>query len=125
MSEAREGGCLCGAVRYVVPDQPIMTAICHCRNCQKQSGSALSVVAVYPRDAVAVSGELTIFEDHGDSGRTVFRQFCGKCGSPVLSFLKAGTLDSPGDLAPTAHYWTQSKLPWMPIPDGCEIFARE
>ena len=136
MSETREGGCLCGAVRYVVPEKPIMTAVCHCRNCQKQSGTAMSVVAVYPRDAVAVSGELTVFEDQGESGRTVFRQFCGKCGSPILSdtsraaeagiiFLKAGTLDSPDDLQPRAHYWTQSKLPWMPIPVGCEVFDRE
>src|SRR5678815_601679 len=83
--EMRSGGCLCGQVRYTVPAEPLATAICHCRNCQKQSGSAFSVVTVFPRDALIVEGTLTVYEDRGTSGQTVFRQFCGVCGSPVLT----------------------------------------
>lgn len=132
----REGGCLCGAVRYSVPQQPLATVICHCRNCQKQAGSALSVVAVFPRDALSLDGQLTVFEDRGTSGQTVSRQFCGTCGSPVLTdterareqgliFVKAGTFDEVADLAPTTHYWTSRAQPWLPLPDGVELLERE
>ena len=50
MSEKRSGGCLCGAVRYEASWPPIATAVCHCKNCQKQAGSALSVIAIHCRE---------------------------------------------------------------------------
>lgn len=132
----REGGCLCGAVRYSAPRDPLATVICHCRNCQKQAGSALSVVAAFPRDQLSVSGELTVFEDRGTSGQTVLRQFCGQCGSPVITdterareqgviFVKAGTFDEVADLKPTTHYWTCRAHGWLPLPEGVELLERE
>jgi hypothetical protein len=132
----RTGGCLCGAVRYTAPAQPLATVICHCRHCQKQAGSAFSVVAVFERDAVTVDGSLSIFEDRGASGQRVFRQFCGGCGSPVLTdterareqgilFIKAGTFDDVSDLRPTTHYWTDHAQPWLPLPVDAERVARE
>ncbi len=127
----REGGCLCGAVRYTASWPPLATAVCHCKNCQKQAGSALSVVAVLPRDGFAVSGDLTVYQDQGTSGQSVFRKFCGTCGSPVITdtpaaeaqniiFIKAGTLDDAADLAPTLHYWTSSAQDWFVFPDNVE-----
>lgn len=132
----REGGCLCGAVRYSAPKEPLATVICHCRHCQKQAGSALSVVAVFPRGELAVSGELTVFEDRGTSGQKVLRQFCGRCGSPVITdterareqgviFVKAGTFDDVADLDPTTHYWTCRAQTWLPLPEGAELLERE
>jgi hypothetical protein len=118
MSKSREGGCLCGAVRYIAEWPPIAVVACHCRNCQKQAGSALSVVGVLQRNALKVTG-----------APAVYRKFCGKCGSPVITdtvaaeqqgiiFIKAGTLDDVSGLAPATHYWTDSAQDWFVFPDG-------
>ncbi len=127
----RHGGCLCGAVRYTAEWPPLMVAICHCTNCQKQAGSALSVVAFLKRGQLVVQGDLTTYEDTGASGDPVFRRFCGKCGSPVITetpagsslgniFIKAGTLDDSSDLAPTHHFWTKSAQDWFVFPANAE-----
>ncbi len=132
----RTGGCLCGNIRYEVDGDPVATAVCHCRNCQKQAGSALSIIAVFPRAALTLSGDLKVFEDQGTSGQTVYRQFCPECGSPVLTdtpgareadiiFIKAGTLDDVSDLKPTTHYWTKSAQPWIPLPGDAELLEQE
>ncbi len=129
MSETREGGCLCGAVRYSVDWPPMVVATCSCKNCQKQAGSALSVIAVMPSAALRITGALTTYTDTAERGKDVYRKFCGKCGSPVVTetpeaaeqglvFIKAGTLDEAGDLSPTVHYWTCSAPAWMILPDN-------
>lgn len=126
-NDRREGGCLCGAVRYSVPWPPLMLLTCSCSNCQKQSGSALSVVGASPRSELKLEGELTTFDDTGESGNAVWRKFCAKCGSPVLTdtpdaeaqgliFFKAGTLDQTSDLAPASHLWTKSAQQWVVFP---------
>ena len=136
MSGLRKGGCLCGAVRYEAQWPPLATAVCHCRNCQKQAGSALSVIAALPRDGLSITGELTLFEDKGESGLPVWRRFCGKCGSPVTSdtpgaqeqgmiFLKAGTLDDTSDLAPNLHYWKSSAQGWFSFPEDVTILEKQ
>lgn len=128
-SQVRTGGCLCGAVRYEVDWPPQALVTCHCTNCQKQAGSALSVVAVLARDGLRVDGELNTYEDRGTSGQPVWRRFCPRCGSPVITdtpavtqqgliFLKAGTLDETADLVPTLHYWTRSAQGWFPFNSG-------
>lgn len=95
----REGGCLCGAVRYTLKGEPRGTAICHCTHCQKQSGSLFSFNLVMRE----------VFIDKGDSGHPVYRHFCGRCGSPLLAktalmpakvVVKAGTLDDLDGLRP-------------------------
>lgn len=135
-TQTRSGGCLCGTVRYTVPAQPLATVICHCLSCQKQAGSALSVVTVFPRSELQLEGQLTVYEDRGTSGQTVFRQFCGRCGSPVLTdterareqgiiFVKAGTFDDVSDLKPTTHYWVKRAHPWLPLPPDVELLEQE
>lgn len=136
MSEHRGGGCLCGAVRYEAAWPPLMVATCSCKNCQKQAGSALSVIAVLPRDGLKVEGELTTFTDHAENGADVYRKFCPRCGSPVITdtpeaaaqgiiFIKAGTLDKADDLAPSLHYWTSSAQHWVVFPAGGETLERQ
>lgn len=123
----RQGGCLCGAVRYTVRWPPVMVATCHCVHCQKQAGSALSVVAFLKREQLEVKGDLATYEDTSASGAAVYRKFCGKCGSPVITetpaatengmiFIKAGTLDDCSGLSPTLHYWTKSAQDWFVFP---------
>ena len=129
--QVRHGGCLCGAVRYAVQWPPALVAVCHCGNCQKQAGSALSVVAFLKRDQLKVTGDLTTYEDTAASGEAVYRKFCGKCGSPVITetpsadrqgniFIKAGTLDDSSGLAPTLHFWTKSAQDWFVFPEAGE-----
>ena len=128
-AQVRHGGCLCGAIRYTVPWPPKLVATCHCGNCQKQAGSALSVIAFLKREQLEVTGELSTYEDIGASGEAVYRKFCGKCGSPVITetpsatrqgdiFIKAGTLDDCSGLVPTLHFWTKSAQSWFVIPQG-------
>lgn len=129
MAEQREGGCLCGAVRYTVPWPPLGVIACHCSHCQKQSGSALSTIAVVPRAGVQLCGTLTTYRDTGESGTAFSRLFCGTCGSPVLTdipgaqheavlYLKTGTLDDTSGADPATHIWTESAQGWFPFPDG-------
>ena len=136
MTTVRSGGCLCGAVRYEARWPPLMVATCSCKNCQKQSGSALSIIAVLPRDGLKVTGDPTTFTDRAESGTAVFRRFCGRCGSPVITetpaaaeqgiiFIKAGTLDEASDLAPSVHYWTCSAQDWVVFPSSGETLAKQ
>ena len=120
---AREGGCLCGAVRYSISGEPLVTAVCHCTHCQKQGGSAFSVVAVVTDAQYSQSGETRVYADRGDSGKGVERHFCGNCGSPIVSLVeampgltmvKAGTLDDPRGLNPTQEVWCGSA--WDAVP---------
>lgn len=131
-----EGGCLCGKVRYTVPAQPVGVVACHCRACQKQAGTAFSVIAIYPQVQFQLDGECATYETMGASGHPVRRHFCSNCGSPIysqtktgkdagLAFVKAGTLDDVSELSPTAHFWTSSKQPWVAVPEGVAAIETE
>lgn len=128
-----EGGCLCGQVRFKSDAEPLFQAICHCKHCQKQAGSAYSVVVGLPRAALELTGETKSYEDTGDSGGKIARVFCPNCGSPILSdpaamphitILKAGTLDDTGWVTPAVHVWTESAIPCTVIPEGVQAYAR-
>jgi len=124
-----EGGCLCGAVRYMSDAEPVMQAVCHCKTCQKVTGSAFSLNVAVPDESLNVEGDdLTTYVDHaGASGQPFKRHFCSKCGSHLfsqgpaygpLAFIKAGTLDDPDWIAPDLHIWCAEKLAWTEIPEG-------
>ena len=128
-----EGGCLCGAVRYSVDQPALGEAVCHCRNCQRQSGSAFSVLVAVRLSAFKLTGTPALYEDRADSGAQVNRYFCGACGSPIytalpaspkLAFIKGGTLDNPSLLAPKTHVWCNSKWPWTAIAEGAVTIAK-
>ncbi|MGS1109354.1 GFA family protein [Achromobacter anxifer] len=128
---ALSGGCLCGAVRYVVREAPAAVALCHCTHCQKQSGSAFSVNLVVDPARLELTGELSAFVDRADSGAQVYRRFCGSCGSPIVSeipakpahvFVKAGTLDDASAVRPTVQVWCGSAQPWLNLNSTCVHF---
>jgi hypothetical protein len=117
-----KGGCLCGAVRYEASD-PVVTAICHCTNCQKTSGAAYSVNLLFPADKVRFSGKVQSYVDHGDSGGKVMRHFCPVCGSslytladtlPGLTIIKAGSLDDTSAVRPTVQLYCARAQEWLP-----------
>jgi hypothetical protein len=129
----RQGGCLCGAVRYVLKGGPRAIALCHCTHCQRLSGSLFSFNLVMREADYAQSGETTIYVDNGDSGQPVVRHFCGSCGSPILAktalmpgkvVVKAGTLDSLEGLQPSAEIYTDHAVKWLPPIAGAVRFAR-
>jgi hypothetical protein len=116
------GGCLCGRVRYTVHGDPVFSGLCHCRNCQRYTGSAFETLMGFPVGSVSVQGELKTYDNIGDSGRTLHRRFCPNCGSgvvaeadllPGLIFVLAGTLDDPAAFKPiTEMYWSKVQ-PWI------------
>jgi hypothetical protein len=127
------GGCLCGQVRYSATADPAFVVVCHCKNCQKQSGTAFSVDVGVPKSTISIKGQLKTFHDTGDSGQPVERNFCPECGSPIfsdiavmpeLSFIKAHTLDDTSWLDPKMHIYCDSKAQWTPIPEDSQKFGK-
>ena len=127
------GGCLCGQVRYSTNAEPAFIGVCHCTHCQKQTGTAFSVLVGVPKSAMKTQGRLKIFHDKGDSGQPVERNFCPECGSPIFSevavmpgvtFIKAGTLDDTTWLDPKVHVYCDSAERWTHIPEGSQKFAK-
>lgn len=116
------GGCLCGRVRYTVTADPAFAGICHCRNCQKYTGSSFEPVLAFPSASVSVQGELKTYQDKGDSGQAVYRRFCPNCGSGVLadvevmpgtSLILVGTLDDTSQFKPVMEIFCDSAQPWV------------
>jgi hypothetical protein len=129
MPEALTGGCQCGTVRYRLEGERIELTVCHCRECQRQSGSAFGMSLSIPAEAFGLlSGDLKFFEVVCDSGRKKSCAFCPDCGTRIYHrtdagiSIKAGTLDDTSRLRPTAHYWTKRKQPWVVIPDEVRRF---
>lgn len=128
------GRCLCGAVSYELPAAPQLMGVCHCRNCQRQAGSAFSTIAGVPKAEFRLRGEPKCYVDADtDSGNPVERWFCGTCGSPIYSalpgmpdqlFLKTGTLDEPSTFRPAFHVWCSTKQDWVTIDDGVPTMAK-
>jgi hypothetical protein len=135
VSEARTelpGGCACGRVRYRLSAPPMFVHCCHCRDCQRQTGSAFVLNAVIETDRIALDkGDLAPHPVPTDSGRPhrIFR--CRGCGAALwseyggvekLRFVRVGTLDDPAALPPDVHIYTRSKLPWVSLPEGVPAF---
>ncbi|KAL4725397.1 hypothetical protein ACLX1H_007544 [Fusarium chlamydosporum] len=118
------GHCLCKAVTYKVDDEPLLVGYDHCDDCQRQSGSTYSLVAVVKKDKLTINGPVKTYSGtKGSSGNTVHRLFCSECGSPIahdpdaapeIIALKAGTLDTEikKNLKPDTEIWTAGKLPF-------------
>lgn len=120
-----EGGCQCGAVRYRVLAAPLGVYACHCKDCQRFSGTTHTLSMVMRADAVAlIRGTLVGFDKAADSGRVVRMLGCAQCGtkiwneplaSPGLIIAKPGTLDDASWARPVGNIWTGSALPWVAI----------
>lgn len=126
-----DGGCQCGAVRYRIDGDVVTLAVCHCKNCQRQSGSAFGMSLMVRAEAfILLQGELKTFVMRCDSGRLKDCAFCPECGSRIhhntrdgILSIKAGTLDDTSALDPHAHYWTAFKQRWFAIPEASRCFA--
>lgn len=115
------GRCACGAIRYETDADPAVMLNCHCRDCQRASGSGYAAVAVFPKTAMIVDGEPRFHRSVGDSGHAVERGFCPTCGSPLFTTLariptvlgvQAASLDDPSLFRPTKNIFTASAQAW-------------
>lgn len=120
-----QGSCLCGSVQYSASSEPVLTAFCHCRNCQKAGGAGYSANVAIASDALAIQGDVSRYGWTGGSGGTLTRSFCPNCGSPVaieaealpgVTLIQAGGLEDAGPIEPVMHIWCASAQPWDHIP---------
>ncbi len=128
MSNAHEGGCVCGAIRFVCEGEPLLVAHCHCRDCQKSSGAAFATVVVVPRAGFRLlKGKPAGYVYRGDSGQNLTRQFCAQCGAPLFTevesmpdawIVRAVAFDEPSRFVPQMHIYTASAQPWGVISEG-------
>jgi hypothetical protein len=132
MADGLEGGCACAAVRYRLESAPMFVHCCHCRECQRQTGSAFVINALIETDRVSLlSGDPAPVAVPTDSGRPHHVYRCPACrialwsdygGRPSLRFVRVGTLDDPAALPPDVHIFTRSKLPWIELPEAVPAF---
>jgi hypothetical protein len=127
------GGCRCGAIRYECSAEPLMTGNCHCRDCQRVTGSAFAANLAVPKDALKITGEVKYYEVKADSGNTVGHGFCPTCGAPVIAknsgmptlmFLRAGNLDDPSWFRPGMHVYVASAQPWDHLDPAIPAFPK-
>ena len=130
----RTGGCLCGAVRYRTSLDPARTVVCHCRFCQRLSGSAFAIWSTYLGKDVEVEGATQSYQHRSDeSGRWIKLNFCGRCGTAVTSTYEkgpgeisilGGTFDDARWIAVDRHVWTHSRQDWIVLPPDVPAFEK-
>lgn len=133
MTDKITGSCLCGAVRYEITGKPEMMGRCHCRDCQKATGSAYFPMVAAFKEKIKITGEYKEHEKPGDSGKCVRRYFCKICGSmvfdhsdafPHILAVFAGTLDKPELFKPVMDIWTSSAQHWDVLDKKSLKFAK-
>lgn len=116
------GQCLCGAVSYDVeiPEKSIYEGLCHCKDCQRYTGTAFASSVMVAKDTMTLKGELKFYGKETEKGTVMERGFCPECGSgvlcrsdawPDLYVLSAGTLDDPSVYYPKINIFTRSAMP--------------
>ena len=125
-TEQFEGGCLCGAVRFIATGKPKGIYWCHCQSCRRHTGAPVAVFAQYDRGAYTVTrGEITKFDSTPGQTR---RGFCSRCGStltceslpgPVETHFHIGAFDQAEKLHPSRkHYFREECLPWLHLAEA-------
>lgn len=109
-----EASCNCGQLHLTTEVEPMRVSVCHCRACQRRTGSAFGVQVRFDERDVTVSGETKAYTRIGDSGGKVIFHFCPHCGGTVYFMLSGveGCVVVPG--GNFASDDTQTELPWHP-----------
>ena len=119
-----DGGCLCGDVTYRYEASDASAALhCHCRDCQRVTGSGKATIIMFPESAIEITGSFKQYGCLGSDGSHVNRGFCPRCGSqmfthidemPGLMFIKAGTMDDSSWVNVSLNCWVSTASPWSP-----------
>jgi hypothetical protein len=118
------GRCLCGQITYTSEIDPRRVFICHCTDCQTQSGTTFRTVAIVsPSQFTLESGEPSTYARRGDSGTTRVLAFCPNCGTSIyggpaegedgMLSLRVGTVVERTMLRPAAQLWCRSAQTWL------------
>ncbi len=128
--DLRDGGCLCGEVRYRVAGKPQTSAICHCVSCRRASGAQSVAWLTFSLEGFSfVSGDPAGYRSSLDVSRT----FCDRCGTsltyqhdgdPGFIDVTTASLDLPNEFPPTHHVWLEDKVSWESVNDGLPRFER-
>ena len=129
-----DGGCDCRHVRYRMTSRPLFVHCCHCRWCQRETGSAFALNAMIESERVVLlAGEVEIIDTPSNSGKGQKIARCPRCriavwsnyagAGDLLRFVRVGTLDEPDRLPPDIHIFTASKQPWVVLPPGTPAVA--
>lgn len=124
-----QGRCTCRAVRYQLTSKPLFVHCCHCRWCQRETGTSFALNAMIEADRVVLlSGEPEVVNTPSNSGRGQKIARCPHCrialwsnyagGGDLVRFVRVGTLDEPDRLPPDIHIFTASKQPWVVLAPG-------
>jgi hypothetical protein len=122
-----EGGCTCGFVRYRMASRPLFVHCCHCRWCQRETGSAFALNALIETERThLLAGQTDLVDTPSASGKGQRIARCPRCRVAIWShyagagekmcFVRVGTLDDPDRLPPDIHIFTASKQPWVVLP---------
>jgi hypothetical protein len=130
-----EGGCDCGAVRYRMRTEPLFVNCCHCRWCQRETGSAFVINAIIESDRLELLNqkpEIVNTPSASGKGQKIAR--CTRCRIAVwshyagagdaLSFVRVGTLDNPDLLPPNAQIFTDTRQPWIVLSPDIPVFEQ-
>ena len=129
MSNCFDGGCTCRQVRYRMSTKPLFVHCCHCRWCQRETGSAFALNAMIESDRVQLlCGDVTVIDTPSNSGKGQLISRCRRCQVAVWSsyagagaairFIRVGSLDEPAKMPPDIHIYIASKQPWVQLPPG-------
>jgi hypothetical protein len=123
-----EGGCACGHVRYRILGEPLIVHCCHCTWCQRETGSAFAINALFPSACVTPLGatDPAVVPTPSESGKGQDIARCPKCyvalwsnyggAGKLVKFVRVGSLDEPQRFTPDVHIFTCSKVPWVALP---------
>ena len=134
MEFSLNGGCACGLIRYECRSKPVLEYKCHCRACQRASGSGFVGLLWVPIDNLDLTAnEPRYYAVDADSGRQLKRGFCPKCGSNVLLlpgfpniiFIVAASLDDPSEFKPQQAIWISSAQPWDMLDTNLQQFDQQ
>jgi hypothetical protein len=121
----KQATCGCGQLRVSCRGEPVRVSVCHCRDCQKRTGSAFGYQARFPGDQVAIEGEVKEFERLGDSGDRLTFRFCPHCGStvywtlpsqPGLIAVAVGAFADPDYPPPRFSVYERRRHHWVTVP---------
>lgn len=133
-AQIQEGGCTCRYIRYRMSGKPLFVHCCHCRWCQRETGSAFVLNAMIEADRVQLlAGEVQTVDTPSNSGKGQRIARCPQCfvalwshyagAGDALSFVRVGTLDNPDSQAPDVHIFTSTKQPWVQLPAAVPAFS--
>jgi len=128
----REGGCLCGAVRYAARGPLREILVCHCHECRRWTGRAWPVTASADGDLEVLDGGRLAWLESPESALGASRGYCSSCGSSLFfkvpgrdrTGISAGSLDDASGLTVAAHIWVEQAVDWDPPAEGVPSHPR-